>query len=34
MLKKIFALFHRPVPEKSASTFKPVRCYQPELPFE
>ena len=34
MLKKIIALFRRPVPEKPGVPPAPVRCYQPELPFK
>ena len=33
MLKKIIALFRRPVPEKPYTPPVPVRCYQLELPF-
>ena len=34
MLKKIIALFRRPVPEKPYTPPEQGRCYQPELPFE
>lgn len=34
MLKKIIALFYRPVPKKTCPPPVPVRCYQPELPFK
>ena len=34
MLKKIIALFSRPVPEKTYTLSEPVRYYQPDLPFE
>ena len=34
MLKKIIALFRRPVPEKPYTPPAPVRCYQPNLPFD
>jgi hypothetical protein len=34
MLKKIIALFSRPVPKKPYTPPIQKRCYQPELPFE
>lgn len=34
MLKKLISLFCRPVQEKPYTPPVPVRCYQPELPFE
>jgi len=34
MLKKIIAMFSRPAAEKTYTPPAPVRCYQPDLPFE
>ena len=34
MLKKIIALFRRPVPEKSYTPPRQECYYQPELPFK
>ena len=34
MLKKIIALFSRPVLEKPYTPPEQGRCYQPQLPFE
>ena len=34
MLKKLFSLFRRPVQEKPFTPPAPVRCYQPNLPFD
>lgn len=34
MLKKIIALFIRPIPEKAYIPPRKVYCYQPELPFK
>ena len=34
MLKKLIALFRRPVQEKPYTPPRQVFCYQPELPFK
>ncbi len=34
MLKKLLSLFRRPVQEKPYTPPVPVRCYQPNLPFD